>query len=130
MRRPPDRVLLATATLLVASMLLIGPSLLGLGGSLALALALAAVGVGLFTLHDRLAAIGPIAGVPVGAYLAALWAGPLVGALLVLLRPDATPGELQALGGLAGLAGMANYFLRPVYGLAFALGRSLRRTLG
>lgn len=55
------------------------------------------------------------------AFVADLWAGPLLAGLLVLLSLDAHPGEVQALGGLVGLAGMCNYFLRPVYHLAYGL---------
>ena len=49
----------------------------------------------------------------------------LVAAVAVVLFPEATAGEVQALGGLIGLAGMGNYFLRPVYRLVYGVGRRL-----
>lgn len=59
-----------------------------------------------------------------------LWIGPLVGAVVALGWLHATPGELQALGGLVGLVGMANYFLRPVYHLLWGLGRRAAALVG
>lgn len=58
-------------------------------------------------------------------FLADLWLGPTLAAVVVLFFLDASAGEVQALGGLVGLAGMANYFLRPVYHLCYGLGRRL-----
>ena len=37
--------------------------------------------------------------------------------------------ELQALGGVVGLAGMVNYFLRPVYRAGYAVVRFVARTV-
>ena len=54
-------------------------------------------------------------------YVADLWVGFVVAGVVVLPYLDASPGEVQALGGLVGLAGMANYFLRPVYYLVYRL---------
>jgi hypothetical protein len=122
-------LLLVTATLLVAGLALIAPSLVGLAASLPLGLLLTGVAGGLYAFRDDLASVGVVAGVHLGTYLAVLWTGPLVAALVVLLSLDATAGELQALGGLAGLFGMVNYFLRPVYAAIVAVGRRLQRTL-
>jgi hypothetical protein len=41
----------------------------------------------------------------------------------------ASPGEVQALGGLLGLVAMANYFFRPVYYAVYATGRWASRAL-
>jgi hypothetical protein len=43
-----------------------------------------------------------------------------------VVEPSATPAEVQALGGLLGLVGMANYFLRPLYLFAYDLLETLR----
>lgn len=119
-----------TVVLLAASLALVGPGLAGLGASLLLSLALGVAAGVLLAARDRLAALGRWHGLDVGTYLRDLWAGPLVGAAVVLAAPGATPAEVQALGGLCGLFGMLNYFLRPIYATLFGLGRYLRRTLG
>ena len=51
------------------------------------------------------------------AYLSGLWLGPTIAAIvgIVGLLIGASPGELQALGGVAGLVGVFNMLLRPVY---------------
>lgn len=130
MRHWPDRLLQATAVLLLASATLILPALAGLGTSLPLAAGLAVLGGAIFAVRERLAVVGPIARIPVGGYLVVAWLAPLVGAAAVVLSPGASPGELQALGGLLGLAGMANYFLRPVYALVLGAVRAVDRRVG
>lgn len=60
-------------------------------------------------------------------FVADLWVGPGAAAVIVLVALDATPGEVQALGGLVGLLGMANYFLRPIYRALYGLARRLAR---
>lgn len=106
-----------TIVLLAASLTLLVPGSAGVGGSFALAVGLLVLGGALFALRDQFGS-GPEAfGHDLGHYARALWAGPLVGAGVVVLGLSATPAELRALGGIVGLAGMANYFLRPVYRL-------------
>lgn len=56
-------------------------------------------------------------------FVADLWLAPIVAGLVVALFLDASAGEVQTLGGLVGLAGMVNYFLRPVYHLVYGLVR-------
>jgi hypothetical protein len=56
-----------------------------------------------------------VMGNDLGGYGTVLWLGPVVAIVVCLLAFGATPSELQSLGGLVGLAGMVNYFLRPVY---------------
>lgn len=110
-----EATLRLTAVLLLASAVLIGPSLLGLGGSLSLAAVLAVVAAVLFAARDSLPTLDPIYGHDVSVYIDDLWASPALGALVVLVFLGASPDELQALGGLAGALGMGNYFFRPVY---------------
>ena len=50
---------------------------------------------------------------------------PAVATAVSLAFLGASPAELRALGGLVGLVGMTNYFLRPVYRAASAFVRRL-----
>lgn len=129
MQRLALRSVQLTAILLVASVALIGPALAGLGASIPLAVVLFGAGALLFAGRRDLGAIGIVRWIPLGPTLRVAWIGPLLAALIALLASGASPGELQALGGLCGLAGMVNYFLRPVYGLLVAAGRYVRRTV-
>lgn len=112
-----------TVVLLAASVSLIVPGALAVGGGPTLLLLLAGLAVGTFTVRETLRGVQPRLGVPVGRSLAVVWLGPLVAAGVVLLTLGTTPGEVQALGGLLGLAAMVNYFLRPVYYAVYATGR-------
>jgi len=112
-----------TTVLLATSFVLIGPSLLGVGGSLLLAGGLAAVAAVLFAARDSLPLSDDVYGHDISVYVGDLWVGPALGSLVVLVFLGASPGELQALGGLAGAAGMGNYFLRPVYLMGASLFR-------
>jgi len=115
----------ATALLLVASGLLIALGVAGVGASLPLVGGLVLLAVGLYLTRPSDAYVGRIGGVNVDAVLGALWLAVLVAAVPLLLEPSASPEEVQALGGLLGLAGMANYFLRPVYLVAYDVVSSL-----
>lgn len=117
-----------TATCLAASLTLIGPGIAGLGASPVLALLLVAIAAVLFVARDPPVAVGGRLSPVLAMALRAVWLGPLLGAALVL-SGSASPGELQAYGGMVGLLGMLNYFLRPVYGLVFAAARYLRRSV-
>lgn len=117
-----DAVAEFSALLLAASFVLIGASLLGLGATLALAAVLILLTVGLFVTRKYLAEFVD------EYYLIArtvedCWIGTTAAALTVLVALGATPGELQTLGGLIGLAGMLNYFVRPLYRLLYRAGR-------
>jgi hypothetical protein len=119
-----DGTLQATIVLLVAGLLLVGVSLLGVGASLLLVAGLAVLGAGLFLARpDDFA--GRVLGIDVDIILRWLWLAPPVAAVTLLIRLSATPGEVQAIGGLLGLAGMANYFLRPLYLLGYDIARKL-----
>lgn len=117
-----------TIVLLVTSVVLIGPGLAGVGSSLLLVAALLALAAVLVAVRDQLGELPTAVGYDLGRYGKNLWLGPLLGAAVALFWLDATPEELQALGGAAGLVGMANYFLRPLYlFVVFRLRRLLDR---
>jgi len=118
----------ATFVLLVASLVLIGPGLAGIGSSLLLVVALLVLAVGLFALRTLVPDGPTVRHRDLGAYGRVLWAGPAVAAAVCLAFLGASPAELQALGGLVGLLGMANYFLRPVYRAGSALVRRVAGT--
>ncbi len=115
-----------TVVLLTASVALIAAGVAGFGGSVGLVVMLVGFAVLLFALKDELARAPDALRHDLGAYGAVLWVGPLLAAVVVALMLDATPAELQALGGLVGLVGMVNYFLRPLY----RLGHALLKTVG
>ncbi|MEF8852697.1 MAG: hypothetical protein V5A28_09800 [Haloarculaceae archaeon] len=113
-----------TLALLAGAAVLVAPGTLGVGGSLLLVAGVAVLAVAWVPLGEALLD-SPWRRVDPHGFAADLWVGFLIAAVVVVLFPDATPGELQALGGLVGLAGMCNYFLRPVYRLAYGVGRRL-----
>lgn len=125
--RPPgmddwqELTLRATVVLLVTSAVLIGPGLVGVGASLPFIVALVALGVGLAALRSELSSLPTALGHDLGEYARDLWLAPFLAAVLFAGYPDASPAELQALGGFAGFVGMVNYFLRPVYLSVFSV---------
>jgi hypothetical protein len=116
--------------LLVAAALAIGFGVAGVGASLPVVAGLLALTVVLYVARPDEDRFGPAAGVDVDGIVQALWLAPLVTALALLVRLSATPGEMQAIGGLLGLAGMANYFLRPLYLLGYDLVSAVRENVG
>lgn len=118
-RRLDGLVMRATAVLLAAGLCLVAAGTAGLTGSLALALALGAVGGALRLVGE--AVDDSSGGLVVRTVATDLWIGPVLAAAVVVFWLDATPGEVQALGGLVGLLGMLNYFLRPFYHLIYGL---------
>lgn len=113
-----------TVVLLLASVLVITPGIAGVGGSLLLVGGSLLVAAGLYSVRDRLEQAPEVLRHDLGHYGAALWLSGVVAAVVFLLGLSATPGELLALGGLVGLLGMANYFLRPVYRLLVVVVRT------
>lgn len=105
----------ATYVLLVASFLLIGPGIAGFGPTVPLAGGLAALAIGLRAVRDRLRTLPSLVGYDLGWYARDSWLGALVATPVVLVGLGGPPAELQALGGITGLVGMLNYFLRPLY---------------
>jgi len=118
-----------TAVLVVASVLLVGLGAAGIGGTPALAAVLFGVGAGLFAARDRLSDLSAVLGHDLGFYGEAAWLAPVAAAGGTLLATGATAAELQAVGGLVGLAGMVNYFLRPAYHTVLRLGRYVARAI-
>ena len=114
-------VMRATIVLLAGGLSLVAAGTAGIDGSIGLvfALGLVSVGVGLAAtaLDDSESEFD------VRRVLADLWIGPALAAVIVVVWLGATPGEVQALGGLVGLLGMLNYFLRPFYHLVYGLGQ-------
>jgi hypothetical protein len=121
--------LLLTFVLLAASAALIVPGSLGVGAGGGLLLILAGTAVGTWVARAPLGEVRPVAGIPLGVYLRRLWLGPVVAAVVAVVGFGASPGEVQALGGLLGLVAMANYFFRPVYYAVYATGRWASRAL-
>ncbi|WP_336336179.1 hypothetical protein [Haloarcula brevis] len=119
-----------TVLLLVAAALAIGLGAAGRGASLPIIAGLLALTAVLYAARSDADRFGPVAGVDVDGVVRSLWLAPLVTVLALLVRLSATPGEMQAIGGLLGLAGMANYFLRPVYLLGYDFVAAVRESLG
>jgi hypothetical protein len=120
-------VMRGTVVLLAGGLPLVAAGTAGVAGSLALVAALAAAGGALYLAAERLdasadpdGASGTLDPRVVGADL---WIGPFLAAAVVGVSLGASPGEVQALGGLVGLVGMLNYFLRPFYHLVYGLAR-------
>jgi hypothetical protein len=109
-----------TLVFLAGAVPLVAAGTAGIAASLWLVLALVVLAGLLRVLGDRLAATA-WRRVDPATYVADLWLGPTLAAVVVLAFFDAAAGEVQALGGLVGLVGMLNYFLRPVYHLIFGL---------
>jgi len=119
-----------TVLLLVAAALAIGLGVAGVGASLPIVVGLLVLTAVLYAGRPEEGRFGSVAGVDADGIVQSLWVAPLVTALPLLVRLSATPGEMQAIGGLLGLAGMANYFLRPVYLLGYDLAAAVRESIG
>jgi hypothetical protein len=104
-----------TYVLLVASFFLIGPTVAGVSATLPLLVAYAGLAVVCWAGRDTLRQLPVVAGYDLGWYARDSWLGAVVAAGVGLAVLGAPPAELQAAGGFVGLAGMVNYFLRPLY---------------
>ena len=118
-----------TALCLVAAATLLALGVAGVPASPALLLFLLALSAGLYYTRPD-ADGGRVLGIDVGGLLSTLWVAPALAALTVLPELSASAEELQALGGIVGLVGMLNYFLRPVYLLGYSLVEAVRKRRG
>jgi hypothetical protein len=109
------RLLRLTIVCLATSATLIVPGVAGFEPSLGLAGALFALGAACVAVRNRLAALPTVVGYDLGRYGQDLWLAGVLGGLVVLFGPAESAVELLSLGGVVGLLGMANYFLRPLF---------------
>jgi hypothetical protein len=123
-----DETFRLTVVLLAASVLVIVPGLAGFGGSFLLVVVAVLVGSGLYAGRDQLRTAPEVGSHDFGDYGDVLWLSAVVAAAVFLFGLSATPGELRALGGIVGLLGMLNYFLRPLYRLFQVLYRAFLGT--
>jgi len=102
-------ILRITAVFLIAAGILIPAGPLGVEPSAMLVLGLFLLGMVLFTAWQNADAYSK--------YLSGMWLGPVIAAVITgyAITIRASPGELQALGGIAGIVGVINLLLRPVY---------------
>ena len=114
-----------TVLCLVAAGMLLALGVAGVPASLALVGFFVVLSVGLYLTRPE-PSVGRVLGVDVDSLLSSLWLAPALAALPLLFEPTASAEELQALGGLVGLVGMANYFLRPVYLLVYSVAELAR----
>lgn len=115
-----------TYMLLLGGFCLIGLGSVGIGASgpsLAVLLALAAI---LAATRPYLAEAPSIWEYETGRYIRDIWVGPVIAVVgVALVDTGASPVELQAIGGMLGLVGVINYFLRPLYLYLIRKGRHL-----
>jgi len=109
------------ALLLLAGLVLIGASLLGVATGTVLFAVLLAGTVALYLARDAIPRVERCPGWALSDLGGDLWLAPLFAASAVIAAPDATPGELQSIGGLVGLVALVVYFLRPLVRLVVRL---------
>lgn len=112
----------ATLVLLIGGFCLIGAGAAGLAASPLLAAGFLALTLLLWGVATSIES-SPVGRYDPARFLADVPLGPAVAFVVTLAWLDASAGELQTLGGVVGLLGMANYFLRPVYFVAVRLAR-------
>ena len=118
-----------TAVLIVTSLVLILPSLAGIGASVPFILGLALATLAVFLVREDLSNAPTVLDYDLGTYAPDLWLAVALAAGTLVVFPDATATELQSLGGLAGLVAMLNYFLTPVYSFVYTLAVRIGRTV-
>jgi hypothetical protein len=123
-RRLDGAVMRATGVVLTAGLSLVAVGTAGVAASLPLVLA-SVVLAGVTRVVTDAVEVPATDGVTVRTVATDLWIGPALAAVVLVGWLDATPGEVQALGGMVGLVGMLNYFLRPFYHLIYGLGQRL-----
>jgi len=123
-----------TGVCLVASVFLLVPAVAGTGASMLLTVVLAGGGLLCVSVRPRLQELPTVGRLHPGRYAQDIWLSLFLAATLFVAFPDATAGELQTLGGVAGFVGMVNYFVTPVYVFVYSqvtrLGGRQRQTRG
>lgn len=116
-----------TAVFIIAAAVLIPLGWLGIGPSLMLVFGLILAAVALFLAWQNADEYSQ--------YISGLWLGPVIAAIATIyaLIIRASPGELQAIGGIAGIIGVINMLMRPVYRIlhyvvagAIQIGREIK----
>lgn len=115
-----------TVVFLVASAIVLALGLVGATATLVLVFLLVGLSAALYRTRPE-TAVGTVVSVDVDRLLETLWLAPAVAAVPLVIELGATPAEMQALGGLLGLAGMVNYFLRPLYLVVYGIVATLTR---
>ncbi len=102
-------ILRISAVFIIAAALIIPLGFLDIGPSPMILLAMVFLGIVTFLTWQSIDAYSQ--------YLSGLWLGPVIAGIvsLIAIVEGASPGEFQALGGIAGLIGVINLLLRPVY---------------
>jgi hypothetical protein len=116
-----------TSVALVAAVILVGLGAAGYAPSLVFAVPAAALAGAAFSVRDRLIAAAPYRVLAVHAE--SLWIGPALAAGVLVVYGGISPGELQTVGAVIGLLGMANYLLRPVYILVASVAARVARAV-
>jgi hypothetical protein len=108
-----------TSVTLVTGVLLVGLGVAGYTPSLVFALSAAVLAGVALAVRDRLLRAAPYRVLAIHAE--SLWIGPALAAGVLIVYSGISPGELQTVGAVIGLLGMANYLLRPVYVLVASI---------
>ncbi|MUV88711.1 hypothetical protein GJ629_01440 [Halapricum sp. CBA1109] len=108
-----------TSVTLAAAAVLIISAFAGFGPSLFLGVAAAGVAAALYLARDPVRERTALE--PVAVHAPTLWVGPAFAAVVAVVVGPLTPAELQTVGAVIGLVGMANYLLRPLYLFVVAL---------
>jgi hypothetical protein len=120
-------ILRISGVFILAAALLIPLGFVGVGASIVVVGAMVALSAGLYVAWQN--------SEEYSMYLSGLWLGPVIAAIVTLVGIviGASPGELQALGGVTGLIGVINLLMRPIYrfaywflGGAIQIGREMR----
>jgi len=118
MIRATDRAVAQLAAIvLLAGLVLVGASLLGLAPGPVLFAPLLAATVALYLPREDVPRVERYPDWALAGLGEDLWLVTLIAASVAVIAPGLSPGELQTVGGLVGLAALLAYFLRPVFRL-------------
>lgn len=116
-----------TTVTLAAAVILVGLGAAGYTPSLLLAVPVAVLAGAALAVRDRLIRAAPYRVLAIHAE--SLWIGPALAAGVLVVYGDISAGELQTVGAVIGLLGMANYLLRPVYVLLASIAARIARAV-